>query len=289
MSVRARFAFYTKSIVICTAVIFSPLKASTAPVANSIYNLTGFGRETIGGGTIATTDSAYRQVKTPLELAQAIQAANKTAGAVRVIEIMNDLDLGWNEIGAPTRSVGAFRAHAKALLHPRLIVTGVSVVEVKPQSGLTLFSANGATVRHATFNIKGTSNIIVRNLKFDELWEWDESSRGRYDKNNWDFIELGGGNTNWDYINLRNGGATNNVWIDHCTFTKAYDGIIDMREGTSNVTFSWCRCIGDDSATNPQSFVRQQIDALEAKKTSYPFYNFLRSNGFSGFFRFLSG
>ena len=71
------------------------------------------------------------------------------------------------------------------------------------------------------------------------------------------------------------------MWIDHCTFTKSYDGIVDQKAGVSLVTFSWNKYVGDDGATNPNSWVRQQINALEANKSSYAFYNFLRSNGYS--------
>ncbi len=135
--------------------------------------------------------------------------------------------------------------------------------------GLTIFSANGATIRHCTFNIKSTHNIIVRNLKFDEMWEWDEATKGQYDKNDWDFIDLA------------NGGAVSNIWIDHCTFTKSYDGIVDIKAGSTGITLSWCKYTGDDGATNTNSLVWQQINALEANRTGYAMYNFLRNNGFS--------
>jgi pectate lyase len=237
---------------------------------DSAFNLTGFGAGTTGGGVIADTDAAYRKCYTPYEFAKAIYDSSKTVGAVRVIEIMNDLDLGYLEVDAATRLLGNFREHATAKLHPRLIVTGVSLIDTSPKNGgLTIFSANGSTLRHTCLNIKGTSNVIVRNLRFDEMWEWDEASKGDYDSNDWDFIDLS------------NGGVVTNVWIDHCTFTKAYDGIVDLKKGSQNVTFSWCRYVGDDGATNPNSFVRQQIAALEANKSSYTFYNFLRTNGFS--------
>ena len=101
------------------------------------------------------------------------------------------------------------------------------------------------------------------------MWEWDEATKGDYDSNDWDFMVLS------------NGGTVSNVWIDHCTFTKAYDGIADMKKGTQYVTLSWCKYVGDDGATNPNSHVRQQIAALEANKSSYAFYNFLRTKGFS--------
>jgi pectate lyase len=238
---------------------------------NSAFNLTGFGGATTGGGVLAETDAAYRKVTNALDLANALISAYKTAGSVKVIEITTNLDLGWNEIGSNVQTLASspFRAHNSPLLHPRLLVTGVSLIDIKPRSGLTIFSANGVTIRHATFNIKGATNIIVRNLKFDEMWEWDESTKGQYDRNDWDFIDLG------------NGGAASNIWVDHCTFTKTYDGILDTKAGCSAITISWCKYTGDDGATNANSFVWQQINSLESNRTSYAFYNFLRNNGFS--------
>ncbi len=245
----------------------------TTELAWSAFDLQGFaklGSGTTGGGVIAETDPAYRKCATPYEFVKAINDASKTAGAVRVIEILDDLDLGHLEVDDATRAFGNFRAHATPKLHPRLIATGVSIIDVVPKGGgLTIFSANGATIRHTCLNIKGTSNLIVRNLRFDEMWEWDEASKGDYDSNDWDFIDLS------------NGGVVSNVWIDHCTFTKAYDGMVDLKKGTQYVTFSWCRYVGDDGATNPNSFVRQQIAALESNRASHAFYNFLRTNGFS--------
>ena len=240
-------------------------------VPNSAYNLTGFGRGTTGGGVIATNDPAYRQVFTPLDFANAILSANKTANSVKVIEVMNDLNLGWNEIGSAVQNLAStpFRAHNPPQLHPVLLVTGMSLCDIKPKSGLTIFSANGSTIRHCNFNPKGCTNLIIRNLKFDQNWEWDEATKGQYDKNDWDFITIG------------NGGSVSNIWIDHCTFTKSYDGIVDTKAGSSAFTLSWCKYTGDDGATNPNSWVWQQINSLESNKSSHAFYNFLRSNGFS--------
>jgi pectate lyase len=243
------------------------------PPANSAFDLTGFGQYTTGGGVIPESDPAYRKVTNALDFANAILSANKVAGSVKVIEITTNLDLGWNEIGSEVQNLSSspFREHTPPLMHPRLLQTGVSLIDIKPKSGLTIFSENGATIRHATFNIKGTENIIVRNLKFDEMWEWDEATKGQYDRNDWDFIDLG------------NGGSVSNIWIDHCTFTKAYDGILDTKAGSSAITISWCKYTGDDGATNTNSWVWQQINALEATLSSgtNKFYSFLRNNGFS--------
>ena len=236
------------------------------------YGLVGFGEGTTGGGVIAETDPAYRKVYTALELATAVRDANKTAGSVKVIEIMNDLNLGWNEIDPAVKSLSStpFSQPQTPLLHPVLLVSGVSTMQISPKSGLTIFSANGATIRRASWSIKNTANIIIRNLKFDELWEWDEQTKGDYDRNNWDMIVIGVG-----------GGTVSQVWVDHCTFTKAYDGTVDTKGGADHITYSWNKYAGDDGATNPNSFVWQQINALEANMASYPMYNFLRTRGFS--------
>ncbi|ATC64129.1 hypothetical protein CMV30_09275 [Nibricoccus aquaticus] len=238
----------------------------SAGLPYSAFNLYGFGQATTGGGVIEESHPGYRKVSTPLEFITAL--ADRT-GTVKVIEILNDLDLGYLEVSDAVRAFSIFRQHATPKLHPRLIQTGVALIDIQNKSGLTIFSANGATLRHATLNIKSANNIIVRNLKFDELWEWDEASKGDYDSNDWDFIDLG------------NAGTVYNIWIDHCTFTKAYDGISDIKKGSYNITFSWNKYVGDDGATNPNSFVRQQLAQLEIDRASRPMYNFLRTNGFS--------
>jgi pectate lyase len=242
------------------------LTVTTAiPLVNSAYNLIGFGQTTTGGGMLADTDPNYAKVYTATDLENALNS--KT---VKVIEIMNDLNLGYNEIEASAKTNSEpFRSAATPLLHPVLLQTGVSLIDVQKKTGLTIFSANGSTIRHAKLNIKNCSNIIVRNLRFDQLWEWDESTKGQYDRNDWDFITLG------------DGGAVSNVWVDHCTFTKSYDGILDTKAGCSAITISWCRYTGDDGANNTNSWVWQQINSLESNKTSHAMYNFLRTRGFS--------
>jgi pectate lyase len=231
----------------------------TDQLPGQIYNLQGFAQAATGSGIVPETDPNYRKVYNANDLVAAL--ASKT---VKVIEIMNDLDLGYNEVPASART-GALRTAAAPLLHPVLLQTGVSTIDIQDKTGLTIFSANGATIRHAEFNVKRANNLVIRNLKFDELWEWDESSKGKFDKQDWDFIT----------VDM----TSDNVWIDHCTFTKAYDGVVDVKGGSKNVTISWSSFLGDDGG--PNSFVRKQIDALEANRSAYAMYNFLRTAGFS--------
>lgn len=230
------------------------------PNSLAVYNLAGFAQNTTGGGLLPDSDPNYFKVTNADELGLALKS--KT---VKVIEIMNDLNLGWNELTPSAQLVGPFRQDAVPLTHPALLISGVSLIDVQAHTGLTIFSATGATIRHGHLNIKRCANVIVRNLKFDELWEWDEETKGDYDKQGWDFIT----------VDM----ATTQLWIDHCEFTKAYDGVVDIKGGSSGVTISWCKFSGDPGT--PGSFVRQQIEALEASPASYPMYAFLRANGFS--------
>lgn len=249
-------------------VVANPLGTATSAPATltvapspppSAFGVRGFAHTTTGGGLLAETDANYRKVYNAADLRAALSSRT-----TKVIEIMNDLDLGWNEIPASERT-GRFRSNTAPKLHPVLLATGVSLIDIQDFTDLTIFSAHGATLRHAELNVKRCTNLVIRNLRFDELWEWDEASKGDYDSNDWDYIT----------VDM----ASSRVWIDHCDFGKAYDGVVDVKSGSNQVTISWCRFLEDDGG--PQSWVRRQVEALESSRTSYAMYNFLRSNGFS--------
>ena len=221
------------------------------------YNLEGFAAGPVtGGGNIPDDDPRYRKVTTATELVAALSDAKaSSANPVKVIEIMNDLNMGWNEVGTLLQAQTGNPLRARTSppkKHPALIASGVTLLDIQNFNGLTIYSRNGATIRHAEFNIKNGTNLILRNLKFDELWEWDEGTRGAYDSNDWDFVTIGDG-----------GGVTSGIWVDHCTFTKAYDGVLDIKKGASDITISWSEVV--PAATGPGSFVQQQFDDLEVE------------------------
>ena len=112
------------------------------------YHLTGFAQGNTGGGALPETDAAYIKVYNATDLAVAL----KKGSGYKVVEIMNDLDLGWNEIPAAAK-VSPFAAHNSALTHPVLLHTGVSKISVDGFTGLTIFSANGATIKHAALHL----------------------------------------------------------------------------------------------------------------------------------------
>lgn len=212
-----------------------------------------------GGGVLDENSEYYVKVTNAEELAKALKKGSKA----KVIEIMNDIDLGWNVIGELAQT-SPITENKTALTHPTLIETGVSKVTVDGFDGLTIYSKNGAKLTHAGFVFKRSNNVVIRNLEFDELWEWDEYTKGKYDRNDWDFITLEN---------------THNVWIDHCTFGKAYDGVVDVKKGSSGVTISWSEFLPADQTEG--SFYDVMFDEMEANPSDYKMYQFLRNQGLS--------
>jgi len=100
--------------------------------------------------------------------------------------------------------------------------------EILVRSHKTIYSTNGATISRGTLRMGKASlgpqqNIIIRNLKFADLWVFDPS--GNYD------------GYGWDYVRLEE--SSHHVWVDHCDFDKVYDGMIDVVHGSDYVTVSW--------------------------------------------------
>jgi pectate lyase len=225
------------------------------------YALEGYAaaRGVTGGGLLLETSNRYWKVSTAQEFLKAVAEA-KSSGKASVIELTDDIALGSKEIGAALTQYGSIIKPAanQPLLHPTLIQTGVSTLQLSGMSNLTIFSKNGAKLTHVTIDIRNSSNIILRNLVFDELWEWDEATHGDYDRNDWDYITIQDGSTG--------------IWIDHSTFYKAYDGIVDVKkaasDNTSDVTISWSTFL----PASQGSFFHDMMELLEANPGQYPFY-----------------
>lgn len=186
----------------------------------------------------------------------------------KVIEIENDLDLGFLEVTQKALAAGkdissysaVYKKHGNnPLLHPVLIETGVGRVYLKNRNGLMLYSQNGATIRHTSFEINESSDIVIRNLAFSELWEWDEVNEGGYKRNDWDYFTIE---------------QSTGIWFDHLTFSRSYDGIIDVKDGCANMTLSWSRLVFETT-----DFIRAQIDWLEEHRDANPYYDGLRTMG----------
>ena len=212
------------------------------------------GQGTTGGGLVDPSDTAHYKVidsSTP-NPAQTLRTYLESSDPL-VIELRTDIDLG--ALNNQTR---------RPLINPELIASNLGSIRIA--SNKTLFSDRGATLRHGTLNIDGAQNIIIRNLKFRGLWEWDDATQGAYDLQGWDFIALTNG--------------ARNVWIDHCDFAKVYDGQVDIVRGSDLVTVSFSRFTGDLGTE-----VADQINYLESLYQANPndsrinYYRSLRQAG----------
>ena len=194
----------------------------------------------------------YRRVTNAKELEEALLNEQ-----IQVIELANDIDLGYENIKNQIQTDIIFQEHNKPLTHPKLKKTGVSKLRIKNKNGLILYSNNGSKILHCNVKIQDCENIKIENLSFSELWEWDEETNAEYDRND------------WDYITIDN---SENICINHCEFSKAYDGITDIRN-TKNVTIEYCKLNEIDI---DDEFYNEQFQELEKNKDIYPMYKFLR-------------
>ena len=218
-----------------------------------------------GGGLLKESNENYYKVGTAIEFLDVLLAV-KNGGKNSVIELTADINLGCNEIENFAGYKAVVKAYnAQPLTHPTLIKSGVSVLTFDKINNLTIFSANEASIKHANITMKNSENIIIRNIKFDELWEWDEATSGDYDRNDWDYMTIDSG--------------CNGIWIDHCTFYKAYDGIVDVKNPApiNNVTISWCEFLpGSENNT----FFDEMMKEIYANPDKYPTtYQKLKAEG----------
>lgn len=217
-----------------------------------------------GGGNLYETSDNYYKVANAQEFLDALVSA-KSSGRASVIELTNDIALGSKEVANYSSYSAAIKAHTyQPLTHPTLKETGVSTLMLSDMSNLTIYSKEGAKITHACTDISGSSNVIIRNIKFDELWEWDEDTLGAYDRND------------WDYLTVEKGSA--GIWVDHCTFYKAYDGVIDVKtpSSASNITISWCQFL---PASENNTFFDAMMSAMSSNPENYPYYSHLLKEG----------
>lgn len=182
-----------------------------------------------------------------------------------VIELNTMLDLA--RFGRPNNG-------ATAIAHPDLFTAGRTTGTVGMLllgSNKTIYSAYGnGGFRRGTLAIGGRNNVILRNLRFRELWEWDDATAGEYDRNDWDYLSLTSA-TSGPTVTER----AHHLWIDHCDFEKAYDGLFDLVRGSDLITVSWTRIAGVVSGESAR-WVQRQMDYVEANRSRFPYYDSLR-------------
>ena len=70
---------------------------------------------------------------------------------------------------------------------------------------------NQGVINGGGLNLSNVSNVIIQNLLFQ--------------------------NSSDDGINVQE--YAHHIWIDHCDFTNAYDGLVDIKRGSDFITVSW--------------------------------------------------
>jgi pectate lyase len=253
----------------------------TLPPAR-VFDLVGFARVSgdglatfTGGGTpttlydpLARTGNFWRiddAVAAAPNFAAQLQAALSSSTPL-VVELNTMLDLSL--VAPPYND-----SNSNPLAHPDLIPLG-HVGRLLIGSNKTIYSAYGnGGFRRGTLNVGACSNVMLRNLKFRELWEWDDSTGGQYDRNGWDYIVVQSA-INGSAVTAR----VHHVWIDHCDFEKSYDGLTDIVQGADLITMSWCKIAGVVSGETMR-WVRRQFDYLEANRSQFGYYSLLRGFG----------
>ena len=218
----------------------------------SFLSVTGFAADGVNDRSEYVDTSYYREVNDPREFLQALLDAEE--GDVKVIEVMEDLNFGWKNIALTPEEEDEFNLIKEgdepttSITNPLIRDDGVSEIEIGNIDGLTIFSASGKTIKHAEFKIQDSANdIVIRNLSFDGMWQWDDSGRHK---------EVG-----WAFINIS--GATN-IWIDHCKFTIAADGLVDLKNGANNISLTWNEFgLPADKDPEPGSSIYESIHFME--------------------------
>lgn len=222
-------------------------------------------------------------------------------GTVHVIEIANDLELGYNKLSAAAKATGSFEDIIRNQATTRSSMAteyGMTHVKVENINDLLIFSKNGSKITHAGFKVNSCNNVAVRNLKFDEMWEWEDAASTSSN------LKIGDYDTQkWSYFKINFCGY---VWIDHCTFGKSFDGLIDYANpnylateamanvnrapygltGEKGVHLSWCNFESgsDDQNGYIYKMMREIEDDYLATLTNptackYQYYKALRDRG----------
>lgn len=141
-------------------------------------------------------------------------------GEVIVIETLDQL-IAWGASREDNYNAETIIIKGKIEANPSVLIT---IKRGKDISILGDSESNGgfAELKNISLNIRDYSNVIVRNLKIHEVFYPN------------------------DCLTIDH---CHHVWVDHCEFhskigpgigVDTYDGLLDIKKGSHNVTVSWC-------------------------------------------------
>ena len=297
-----------------------PTSDPTPLVDRNKYSISGFAAGHISDFSVYENTSVYRVVTTPEEFFQAINDAKyeytntyieetntveqtlEKEGTVHVIEVANDLNLGYFKLSQEAKAFSFVKDYATnyskykdmGIYFSKMFEeNGISQIGIERVSNLMVYSKNGAKITHAGFKLTSCNNVVFRNLSFDEIWQWEDSSVAQGINAIGDYDLFG-----WAYFKISHVGY---IWIDHCEFGKSYDGQIDVANAVSNankatafrlaygsdgnmgVSVTWCDFKG--GSLDKDGYLYQMMQDLEndyqAGNKNALYYNALRDLGLS--------
>ncbi len=198
------------------------------------------------------------------------------SSGARVVQVnAEELELGFNYLdmhNIPRGSVEPVTDYEKNSKYPKtnpVIMTedvmatgnsfnGTGVSDLFLYSHLTLFSTTGCVIRHAGFDVGGCTDVIVRNFRLEGMYEWDDKYTDSTSYKSYDSHKDYG----WCNFSLND---SDNIWVDHCTFGFAYDGNLDIKNGSS-VSITWCQ-FGVQDLNVPEDEAKMGADNKLEKTT----------------------
>lgn len=234
-------------------------------------SVTGFAKGQVNDRSKYIGTDAYVIADDEVTFLKAIDAASK--GEVKVIEVTNDLDLGYKHLSDEAKACKCLSDYegniSVALTSPAIMYSGVSQLSLSGIKGLTIFSKSGAAIKRAEWKLQqSSSDIVIRNIKFDGMWQWTSSTKDA----GWSCMKVNG---------------AKGVWMDHCTFTMGVDGNCDLENGASGISFTWCKFgAATDSEPDQDSNIYQTMSYMEYlyennRLSSDDIYYRIRKNGTS--------
>lgn len=280
---------------------------------NTLLNLSqnGYVMNKISDFSIYENTEAYKKVANADELLAAIALAKddytsswdeatesvtqvlNAEGTVHVIEITDDIDLAYNHLSQKAIASGLVNNFVKTFtpVTETFIESGVSQIKIENTSNLLVYSKNGSKLTRGGFKLTSCDNVVFRNLSFDEMWEWEDSSSSTASKIG-DYDKFG-----WAYFKISFSGQ---IWIDHCDFGKSYDGQIDYSNPVSNTKPTAFRapygsdgsnglhisfCNFNAGSDDENGYLYKMMEAIEESYTTgeetYLYYNALRDAGYT--------
>ncbi len=231
---------------------------------------------TTTGGSAATEPVV---VSTRAELVAALGGDNSTNAAndtPALIFISGEIDLTENDTGAPQDAAAFADPEYDLDAYIAAFDPEVYGMEAEPEGALeearerseqaqkahtiirvgsnkSLIGLDGAVIRNGTLLLKNVENIIIRNIAFEDAYDFFPQ---------WDGTDGSKGNWNAEYDNISIETATR-IWIDHCSFSDGarhddhtppvfgrvkqhHDGLVDIKNQANYVTLSWNKFFDHD-------------------------------------------